>query len=275
MRGRAGTHDDLARRPDADPDALERPAARCLDIVAKTEPDVAALGSCGFLAGLEAGPSCGCQSARLAFGIVTAIVSHRAPVALANGNRERHSLRRDEIAAANLVTREPELRRDPVEQSLHDERALWTAGAPRRSARRLVRQAKVDLDLVGRKVVRPDQVCGGIERKRDTVGRGRAMLVAEVAADPEQFAVAVEGDLHVPILLMLERRRREVLEPILGPFYRTIQQQGSGRDRQFLRMEYGLGAESAADIGRRDADLIFVHAERRDEDFTGSVWHLR
>ena len=215
------------------------------------------------------------QRAALALGIIAAVVGHRQAVAGRDRRDVRHLLRRDEIAPAHLVAAEAKLVGDAIEHALHHEGALRAAGAARRGRRHQIGEAERDLEPIRRQDVGADEIGGRILRQRKAGRRGGAVVVAQMAADREQPAVAVDRRLHLPILLALVIGGGEAFAAILDPFDRTAQQQRGRRDRQLFGIEWILGTEAAADIGRDDANALFRQTQGLDQDPLGLVRHLR
>ena len=96
-----------------------------------------------------------------------------------------------------------------------------------------------------------------------------------MAEDREQFAVAIDRRLHLPVLLALMIGGGEAFAAVLDPFDRAAQHERGRRDRQFLGIERVLGSEAAAHIGRDHPDLLFRQSQRLDQDPFGLVRHLR
>src|SRR5450631_4595805 len=101
------------------------------------------------------------------------------------------------------------------------------------------------------------------------------MVVEELAADCQKLSFRVKRCLHVPNLNSLLHRGREAFEAVLHPLDWRSQFQGYSWNYQFLGMEYGLGAEAAADIRCDHAHLFFTKAKCIDEYRLGPVRHLR
>ena len=64
-----------------------------------------------------------------------------------------------------------------------------------------------------------------------------------------------------PILIAFLDRGDEMLAPVLDPFQRSLQQLRRRGHRDILGIDAELGAEAAADIGRRHAQPVLVDAE--------------
>ena len=114
--------------------------------------------------------------------------------------------------------------------------------------------ATVRLDAVGRHHVGAGERGRRDERHDDAPRQVGAGVVQHGAAQAEDFAVAVDRDRDLPVLVALLRRRQEMLAAVLLPFHRPAELDGGGRDHRLLRIERRLGAEAAADERRDHAD---------------------
>ena len=97
-RRRAGVDGDPTIGKDAHGGALERAKPRALDIIANTDPDIAAFGPGGGLAGFEIVVTGAGQSPSLGLGIIAGIINHRRPVAIGQPHRIGHIGGGDKIA---------------------------------------------------------------------------------------------------------------------------------------------------------------------------------
>ncbi len=220
-------------------------------------------------------PARGLEATPLRFGIVAAVVLHRLTVALHDRHGVGHLLRRDQIAAPLFITRDATVRGDAIEESLHHERSLRTPCSARRCHRDEIGEAPQDLELKRRQHVRADEVRAGVVWRGHAVGRRRSVIVMEPAADAEQLAVIGEGDFHVPELIALHRGGDEILQPIFDPLDRSTEHERRGGQREFLGMKHRLRPERAADIGRDHANAMLGQTQRRHQQRTRAVRHLR
>ena len=101
------------------------------------------------------------------------------------------------------------------------------------------------------------------------------MIVDQAAAHAAHAAVGVGGDLDRPILIALLRRIGEMLAAVLDPFDRAAQQRRGGDDRDVLGIDAQLRAETAADIGRRHPQPVFVEIDVVGERVTQIMRLLR
>jgi hypothetical protein len=85
--------------------------------------------------------------------------------------------------------------------------------------------------------------------------------VNEAAAHAEYQALAIDGNLHVPVLIALLMRGEEVLAPVFDPLHGTIEHAGRYGDADVLRIERALRAEAAADVRRHHAHLMIAQIE--------------
>ena len=101
------------------------------------------------------------------------------------------------------------------------------------------------------------------------------MVVDQPAADAEQARVAIDRHFDLPVLVALLRGGDEMLEPILDPLYRPLEEHRGEAGNHILRVKDQLGPEAAADIGRDHAHLVLVAPEHVAEQPLRRVRHLR
>ncbi len=97
----------------------------------------------------------------------------------------------------------------------------------------------------------------------------------ERAAHAEDLRVAVDRDLHVPILVALLLGGEEILAPVLDPFDRPLQRERRGGKRAVFGIEAALRAEAAADVGRDDAQLMIRPVHEIEQHLLVPVRPLR
>ena len=85
----------------------------------------------------------------------------------------------------------------------------------------------------------------------------------DVAAQPEDRAVAVERDLEIAFGLARMGDRHEMLAPVLDPFHRTAELARRERDQKILRIELAARAEAAADVVLDVVDRLFRQPHHR------------
>ena len=197
--------------------------------------------------------------------IVAAVVHDGRPRTRRKPGVVGHLVRRDQIAAANLGAIELEFAGDAVERTLHREVRRRIAGAADRYGRDLVGLGDDDVKIETGQQIGPGQCRRGIGRQIGPARRIGALVVDHAPAHAEQPAFVIEGNLHVPVLVALLDRRKEMLAPVLDPFDRPAEHPAHRGDNDLLRIHQMLAAESAADIRRDDADLVFVQPEQGDE----------
>ncbi len=66
-----------------------------------------------------------------------------------------------------------------------------------------------------------------------------------------------------------------MLSPVFNPFDGALQQKRCRRDRNLLGIDNEFCAKSAANVGRHDADAIFVEAEHLHDEIASFVGELR
>jgi hypothetical protein len=77
-----------------------------------------------------------------------------------------------------------------------------------------------------------------------------------VAAHRRHLAVLGRGDLHVHVEVARERRGREILDAVLDPFHRTSGDNRGDDRADITRIGADLVAQTAADVGGNDMDLV-------------------
>ena len=260
-RRRTRKHRHLPRPADPHQAQLVWPAPGALQSVPEPYADVAALRARLHLAACKRVPSRVRQQLRLRRDIVAAVVCDRCARAALERALIRHLLRRDQIAPPHFGAIELELPCHAIHQPLDGERRLRIARAAHRRHRRLV--GVRDHRLHGQRgdVIRTWNGRRGIVRQVDVLQRISALVVEQLAAHRENARVLVDRDLEGPILIALLDSGDEMLAPVLDPFQRPFQELRRGRDRDIFRIDAKLGAEAAADIGRRHAQPILVDDE--------------
>ena len=129
--------------------------------------------------------------------------------------------------------------------------------------------------MVGRHLVGARHDARRVLGDVDAARRVGAVVVQHRAAHAEDAAVAVDAELHVPDLVALLRRGREVLAPVLDPLDRRAELQRRRRHRDVLGIEHELGSEPAADVGRDDAGVGLAAPEEPHQRAVRHVRHLR
>ena len=144
------------------------------------------------------------------------------------------------------------------------------------AARRLVGVDAVDEDMGGGEVVRAGDDAEQAGRPFGGVGAGveRTVVGDGVAAQAGHLAVFGAGDFRLHPEVARERGGGEVLDAILGPFHRP-----AGHDRGDDRADIaGIGAdlvaETAADVGGDDVDLVLGNFRDQRADGADDVRRL-
>src|SRR5258705_11090830 len=97
--------------------------------------------------------------------------------------------------------------------------------------------------------IRPGGELREIAQWRDGIGPHIGADVApDVAAQPENGAVAIERDLKVALGLARMRNGHEMLAPVLDPFDRTAELACRKRNQKILRIELAARAKATADV---------------------------
>jgi hypothetical protein len=89
-----------------------------------------------------------------------------------------------------------------------------------------------------------------------------------VAAQRRHPAVLGGGDFHLHVEVACKRRGRKVLDAILDPFHRPSSHDRCDDRADVARIGSDLVAESAADVGRNDVDLVL--GDLRDQRADGA-----
>ena len=109
----------------------------------------------------------------------------------------------------------------------------------------------------------------------DAPGVVGPLVEEEPVAEAEDLAVAGGRDLDVVELLARVGGALEVLAPGLDPLEGAAEPLGDEGDEEVLRVDRALGAEAAADVGRRHPDPVGRFAQRLGEDALEPVRDLR
>ena len=182
----------------------------------------------------------------------------------------------DEVLAAELQPIHAELVGEIVHRPLDHVGRLGTSRAPVRVGRRRVREDARELDAVVRDRVRP-RVDPGAEKRdprRDEL-EVRAHRGRDPGAAVRDRAVLLRSERVLGDEVPAVDRRDVVLRALLDPFHGSAEAAAEGEREELLGVDVELRAEAAADVGRDDADLRFVEAERRRDEHAQDVRDLR
>ena len=103
----------------------------------------------------------------------------------------------------------------------------------------------------------PDSICADVARRGDAVGADvGAEIDRAAAAQAEDLAVAVAGDLQLAFGVAGVIGREQVLAAVLDPFHRPAERPRRERDQEILRIEFAAHAEAAADVGLDHGDGV-------------------
>ncbi len=184
---------------------------------------------------------------------------------------------RNEIAAPDFgADRCFEFVRGEIEQPLHHEHAVLAPGAAIGRHDRQIGEDRREGAVIGRHHIGAEQRALAVDRNRQAIGIIGAGVVQEDVLDAEDAAVAVERDLGVVNLAALMRGRKEMLEPVLDPFHRTVEPHRDPRQRHLFRVEHhDLRPEAAADERRDHAHLPLAEAEHRGKAVANEHRRLR
>ena len=179
----------------------------------------------------------------------------------------RELLRLDEVLQPDLRGVHVQLAREHVDHALdqvdrlgHPERARV-----RDAAGRLVGVDAVDLAVRGLQVVRAgeDVEEPGRELRRLRGRVERAVVGDHLHADALDLAVLRRGDLAVHDVVARERRRGQVLRPVLHPLDRLAGEDRADDRADVARVDPDLVAEAAADVRARSRGSCARAARRR------------
>ena len=100
------------------------------------------------------------------------------------------------------------------------------------------------------------------------------MVVDQRAANSKQAGLAIHGNLDIPVLIALLRSCDEMLEAILDPFDRPLEDDGAQRNADVFGVENELRSEAAAHIRGHDADRVLVETQHVAKHAQCGVRHL-
>ena len=186
--------------------ALVRPDTGALDITRQTDTDLATL---GLRLGLVRGPVVPAdQFLELVQrgGKLPGVIDQRAAVLEDQPVVIRHFSRLDEIVLSDHGSIQPQLACNRVDRALHGIHALWTSRATIRSHDHGVRVEGIELDPVGARLVRPEQLGRRDDRHDHPVRDVGAVVIPEPHRQTQNPAVVIEADLDVLQLPTLVRR---------------------------------------------------------------------
>ena len=277
LRTDAGGAANLAARLDRHARSLVRADARAFDVTHNTDADVASFGAQPRL--LVAHEVVVADDLGRLFErrqIVAAVVNQRRGILKHDLVIHRKSVRRDQVALADLDAVDAQLARGQIEQPLADEDAVLAPGAPHRGHDRLVGEDRRKLALVVGNIVGPEQRALTVDGNGQPIRVVCAGVEQEYVMHADDAALAGERHLCVVHLSPLLRRRVEVLLAILGPLQRPIQPHRRPRQQHLFRVEHhDLRPEAAADERRDDVDLRFQQSEHRRKPVSNRDGSLR
>ena len=181
---------------------------------------------------------------------------------------ERHlgligeGVRRDEVAAAQFHQVDPRFARGVLDQAFHHEGGLGPAGAAHGVHGRGVGEHRLDLAIHGpRRVGALHQDAVKVSRHRRGEGREISPHVGDGAdAQSQKSAVRVERQLGVGDVVASMAVGLEGFGALGRPFDRPADLARGPKAHRLLGIDEYLRSESAADVGRHDAELVL----RRD-----------
>src|SRR5262249_43982284 len=148
-----------------------------------------------------------------------------------------------------------------VYQPLQDDYRLGTASAAHWRGWDLIGQHAANFEPVVRNHVRTGDRASGDPGQNDAPWGVGAHVMDHRAPNPENAAIAGHRDFNVPVLVTVLVRGKEVLAPVLDPFYRSPQLHRSRDERGVFGIERSLRSEAATDIGRHHPELRLAKVE--------------
>ena len=160
-------------------------------------------------------------------------------------------------------------------QPLAEEIGLEAPGPAIGADRRLVGEKKRNVDIDVRNAIGARHELRDIARADGAVGAHIGAHVDEgMAAQAEDGAVALAGDLHVAFRLARMIDRHQMLAAVLGPFHRPADVARRERDEEILRIELAARAEAAADVVLHHVDGVLGEAHLLCQDPAVGEQHL-
>mmetsp|Transcript_1089 Transcript_1089/g.2920 ORF Transcript_1089/g.2920 Transcript_1089/m.2920 type:complete len:772 (+) Transcript_1089:648-2963(+) len=197
----------------------------------------------------------------------------------AEGTGVRELLLADEVLGADLGLVHAELLRQHVDHALDQVHRLRHAerAAVGNAARRLVGVDPLDAAEGRRDVVRTRADVEHARGELGGVGAGieGAVVREDMHAQAQDLAVRRGGEFAVHVVVAGERRRGDVLDPVLDPLDRLAQHDGRDDGADITRVDADLVAEAAADVGADDAHLGFRDARQQRDHRAHHVRRLR
>ena len=190
----------------------------------------------------------------------------------------RELLRRDEVLEPQVGRVHLELLRQHVDHALDRVGRFGDAerAAIGDAAGRLVGVHAVDFGERVLEVVGAGADGEQARRKLRWVGRGVRVPVIGQRLDPEagHRPVLLRRELGRHVIVAGERVGLQVLHPVLDPLDRLADDHRRGDGNHVARIDRNLAAESAADVGRDDADLLLRQPDMPgDERQRRFEWH--
>jgi hypothetical protein len=169
---------------------------------------------------------------------------------------------------------EPKLARDTVRQPFEHEAGRWSPGAADRRIGDEVGEDDVEANVHGLQGIRTGKRAERRDRRHQAVRHVAAIVVHALAAHAEHPPLPVGGNLQVPGLVALLRRRHEVLTPVFDPFHRPAQCDRRERDGNLFRIERAFRSKAAAHVRRDHAHAPLVAPEMLRNQTADQMRHL-
>src|SRR5215472_8254266 len=166
------------------------------------------------------------------------------------GERIRHLSIGDEVAPPHLDAVDAETLGRKLDQPLAEETSLVAAGRAIGSGRRLVGDESRRRKMNVRNAIRAAEKLRDIARRGQPIGADiGAEIDKNVAAQADDRAVALAGDLDLTIHLARMVSGEEMLAAILDPPYRPPQMARGERDQEIFGVKLAARTKTATDIG--------------------------
>ena len=175
-----------------------------------------------------------------------------------------HGARGDQVFGAHVDRFASDRARDRIDGELHRKADAGPGDPSIGREWRLVGRHRIGAATVAAEIVGPRQVAAGLRgfqaggERPDRVGAGVDQH-HRVEAEQAATLIGVGGDLVV--VLPRVGAGGQMFAAILDPAERFPPRQREPGEQKLFRLHQGFVAESAADIGRDDAQLLLVDAE--------------
>ena len=209
------------------------------------------------------------------------LIQPRLIIAAVVNHPRRHLIpilkRRYQILAPNLRRIHPHLRRENIQQPLHDIRRLRPARPPVCVNRRRIREHPYHLAPHIRDLVRPHQ------HQPEQIRRYRRRESGQISPHirvhrplyPRNRPIPIPHYLPIPDMIAPVRRRQIILLPLLNPLHRHPQLLRHHKRDDLLRVQVKLAPEPAPDIRRNHPYLMLRMPRNQRQQQPNQMRNLR